>query len=132
MSRSSSSGNSDQIPLRKSTPIHGQPIVSPIDDANERIDRLFISVDRLQSSNKLLKWVATSAITFALGSIIAVARMLYGLGADDATVKANIERAQRQADENKADLRDLSRYVYSRQRPLDGLNQLGPPVKDDR
>lgn len=80
----------------------------------EQVDFLSIHVDRLRQSNKLLKWAATTAVTFALGAIITVARMLYGMGSEAGTIKAAIERAQRQADENKADLKELQRYVYSR------------------
>ncbi len=124
---------STEIPPRKSTPIHGMPIVSPIDNANDRIDHLVITVDRLTQTGKLLKWVAGAAITFALGSILAVARMLYGLGADDATIKANVERSQRQSDENKADIRELSRYVYSSRsaRARDDHALPNPPNKDE-
>ena len=78
------------------------------------VDHLVIQVDRLKQTNKLLKWAVATAVTFALGAAGTVGRMLYGMGADDQVVRHGIERAQRQADENKADLRELQRFVYRR------------------
>jgi hypothetical protein len=95
----------------------------------EVLDHLVIKVDRLHQTNKILKWVASAAITFALGSAFAVARMLYGMGADDAMTRNGIERAQRQADENKADVRELQKFVY-RRFGVDATKAT-PPTRED-
>lgn len=119
----------DSIPPIRRTPPFGNPS-GAFHELEDRVNDILIRVDRLQQANKLLRWAAGVAITFALGSVIAVARMLYGLGADDATIRAMVERAQRQADENKADIRELSRYMYVR-RSSSGTLLPAPPTKED-
>jgi len=122
------SQHSDEIPLCPTTPAHGT--VGPLQDLENRIGILVIQVDRLQQTNKLLRWAAATATAFALGSAIAVAKTLYGFGAEDATIRNGIERAQRQADEIKSDVRELQKFVYHRFGA--DTPRLIQPTKDDQ
>lgn len=116
----------DPIPtIRHSTSPHALTV-------EEVVDALVIRVDRLQQGNKLLKWVASTGLALALGGALTVARMLYGMGADDATTSARIDRAQRLADDNHVDIKELQRAIFSRRYPAaatsSGSGWLAPPA----
>lgn len=94
--------------MTDSIPIHPKPTAM-----ENTIDRLIIKVDRLNQAAKLMKWVATGAVGLALSSLAVVIKIAYGFGSSDATTHAAVERAQRELDEVKSQVRELQKTLYT-------------------
>ena len=99
--------SSDSIPpIGRLTPVQGVP-TAPLLELEERLGQLTIQVDRLKQSANLMRWVATVAAVFALGSVITVARMLYGWGRDDEALRGDVRQLQRSVEELRVDVKEL-------------------------
>ena len=126
------SGLSDPPPLglRSPTPAHGVPVTgqqAELDELEKRVTILAVQIDRLKQSSKTWHWVATTAAVFALGSALAVAKGVYGMGRDDQAIRSDVDQARRQVDENKADLRDLREKLYEHQSQHSSSRRFGVP-----
>lgn len=104
---------SDSIPPMSLTPAHDTPSLAML-ELMERSNETIIRVDRLNQSNKLLKWVAVTAAAFALGSAFTVAKMLYGWGRNDESLRSDVRSMARELQELRTDTKELRDLVYSR------------------
>jgi hypothetical protein len=95
------------------TPAHGTPSPAML-EIMEMANALTIRVDRLVQSNKILKWVAVTAAAFAFGSSLTIAKMLYGWGRDDESLRADVRSMGRDIVDLRAEQRELRNLVYSR------------------
>lgn len=80
----------------------------------ERSNEMMIRVDRLVQSGKILKWVAMTAAAFALASAFTVAKMLYGWGRDDESLRSDVRSMAREIQDLRTDAKELRNLVYSR------------------
>jgi len=119
----------DSIPPMSRTPSHGGP-AGPLLALEERLDRLTIQVDRLHQTGKFIKWVATTAAVFALGTSLVVARMLYGWGRDDAELRADVRQTRATQAEIRTDLKELRSLTYRQlfKLPFAPPADVGPPL----
>ncbi len=95
------------------TPAHGTPS-GPLIELMERSNEHTIRIDRLIQTNKLLKWAVMTAAAFALGSAFTVAKMLYGWGRDDESLRSDVRSMSREIQELRQEAKELRNLVYSR------------------
>ncbi len=92
----------------------------------DQMDYCLIRIDRLQASGRLIRWAACTAIVAALGAAGGMCRMLYGMGSDDQITRNGIERAQRECESTKSDVRELQKIIFPRRQFV-----LPPMVKEE-
>lgn len=103
----------DSIPPMSLTPAHGVPSHAML-EVMEMTNALTIRVDRLVQSNKILRWVAVTAAAFAIGSSLTIARMLYGWGREDESLRSDVRSMARDITELQGEAKELRNLVYSR------------------